>query len=240
MKKLTLLKAPKIFFDASIKDDKTIGVGIKELYSGRGVSIELSLDYKIESSQSAEELAMIEAINWSKDNFTHKEVHLFTDNMGVFQKYYESTSSILGSAKVFWLPRELNDSADSLSRSEPITTKHISKPKVIITNHKGNKLKDGNITDICKFLTAYPLNKKLKLLDKLAKRTDEKEIVLGIKLGWSFEKKKVNSKNTSFLTLVNSILTRDERTPQLREYLKRSNIQSSLSDTKIEKLLRSI
>jgi len=157
--------AIKIFLDASIRNG-VIGIGVYDYNTKEKIS--KTLEHKKENSDEAELLALYAAMEYVYGKYgfqtQYQSVCYFTDNMQIYKNGIPTLFlNIFGQGQLFWIPRELNDIADKLSKNGS----EVKKTSIIELSEYGNENMVINDRNIIWKLKTYSLEKRLNLLKKI-------------------------------------------------------------------------
>jgi ribonuclease HI len=141
-----------IFIDGSHKSANSC-VGVWDMQTGYEQSfiVDAICSYTVELS------ALQHALRYIKLNNLENKCRVFTDSKPVYNSMKEEVKHD-GVSELIWIPREVNQYADSLSKNRD-TAVDLSTP-----NPK-SKLKPKNIIEI---LNKYPIEKRVKLISKIS------------------------------------------------------------------------
>lgn len=232
-------KTPKIFFDASLKNN-IVGIGIHDFISNKQIS--LSKSFSSKSTTEAENLAFQKAISFALKIYSVSEIHFFTDNKNLFDSF---KTKVINSTKInlFWIPRELNSIADKFSKIKP----SLKQQKQPLTNSskinhtKGNLSKKTIIKDSLSsyLVNHYSFQKRILLLKKIfPNKSNFLEQLISNNLNLS----DLNSKPSfvEFYCFVNSLLSKKEKPIILKKCYSFSGFKFQIDNKSLETKLKSI
>lgn len=229
------MKAPKIFFDASITNN-ALGIGINELYSNKtGYFKYLLKDNKLNSIEG-ELRAFNKAIEWAQINFPNvKEYHFFTDNKPLYQKQPipKIKDKII---ELFWVPRELNSIADKLANvkdTNQVSHSGINQKQISHSGLKKTEIKINLGSFICQ---KYSYKQRLALLNKIAQTKNEKKIMKEL----FSEDHVIDYSQKYFYTVISSFLKKEERPSFFKKIFSIQGIKSQLNNKELEILLKTV
>lgn len=148
-------KGARICFDASVKENGVVGIGVYD--DSNNIKLHKSYNTTLVPTQSykAEFIGMVTAMEYAFTN-NLKNPNLFTDNQLLSKKGIpDYLIEKYGFARLYWIPREFNKTADHLSKS----SKNVSDPVTV------------------EYIDSFSPNKRKKLLSLLATNDFRKKML---------------------------------------------------------------
>lgn len=198
-------KRARICFDASVKEDGVVGIGVYD--DSNNIKLHKSYNTNLTPAQSykAEFIGMVTAMEYAFTNDL-KNPNLFTDNQLLAKKGIpDYLIEKYGFAKLYWIPREFNKTADHLSKSsknvsDPVTVEYIDS---FNPNKRKKLLKLLTINDFRKKMLKYFCNCDLLEFKRMVKNYRKSDHVFmyllkeseAYKMGTNIKEKNVILKN---------------------------------------------
>ena len=224
-----------ISFDASIMPNGNVGIGMHDITN----KIRKHSGGKVNgfSSAKGEMAALMFTLDYAKDrNLTR--LNLYTDNLDLATKNNKKLFAKYNfiDVKLTWVPRELNTSADELSKKGQKVNNMVIPSFIGPSANQTNKVNKSKGSKITKMFKGYSYKQKVHLLSILAiNNSNEAEVIRmlkanGVKDDYKFSP---SNKNTNFLRMVKTLLIHDSETS---DYVKKR--LKSLKDCKTGKKLQ--
>jgi len=204
-------KNASISFDAAIPHNRNI-VGIGIFDTTHNVKFHLSYNIDKNCSLTAETMALACALEYAYEN-NYDDIELFTDNKPLANRGIPDHFLIkypFKNIKLSWIPRELNQVADDLSKNK--------------TDYNFNTMKSANQTNksaIKEMFSKYNYEQKVAFIKKMAKRPDEKEFSRMLaekeKGDYKFD---VQQNTSKLIRMAKLIFDNDEFSPYIRKRFK--------------------
>lgn len=219
-----------IHFDASICNG-VCGIGVWDLK--RQVKVYKSYAIDKQCSYTGEIMALLTAMEYAWENKISNPI-LLTDNstlaeQGIPKRFTKK----FGTARLHWIPRELNEEADALSKEGRLVS---TIPLTSITQ----KISKNNVQQLSMKIRNYPKDRKVILLKRLAS-TEYQMALISV---YDFKSKTITSTfnpelDTSFVKFFNSIRKCNETHTEVKSIMvKTHGIQITMKDVEVDKFIR--